>query len=90
MECYSATEKNEMMPFTAAWMQLEIISELETDRQISPSSLSLHASEGSQTISRYSMKYCRLKNGKRCGEKKAGREERECHTVKQSCLERPY
>ena len=35
MECYSATEKNEMMPFTAAWMQLEIISELETDRQIS-------------------------------------------------------
>ena len=35
MECYSATEKNEMMPFTAAWMQLEIISELERDRQIS-------------------------------------------------------
>ena len=25
MECYSAIKKNEIMPFTAIWMQLEIL-----------------------------------------------------------------
>ena len=35
MEYYSATKKNEMMPFAAACMQLEIISKSERERQIS-------------------------------------------------------
>ena len=37
VEYYSAIKKNEIMPFTATWMQLEIIilSEIERKRQIS-------------------------------------------------------
>ena len=37
MECYSAVKKNEVMPFTAAWMDLEIlilseVSQTEKDK----------------------------------------------------------
>ena len=35
MEYYSATQKNEMMTFAAACMQLEILSKSERERQIS-------------------------------------------------------
>ena len=33
MEYYSATEKNEIMPFAAAWMQLEIIIPNEVNQR---------------------------------------------------------
>ena len=34
MECYSAIKKNKIMPFAAAWMDIEIIieSELKSER----------------------------------------------------------
>ena len=32
MECYSATKKNEIMPFAATWMDLEIITRNEVSQ----------------------------------------------------------
>ena len=33
MEYYSAIKKNEMMPFAATWMQLEIITLIEVNQK---------------------------------------------------------
>ena len=33
MECHSATKKNEIMPFAAAWMDLEMVKLSKPDRE---------------------------------------------------------